>query len=119
MARYPHVATRPHAGGELPGPHQHPSDTARLRSVATPRCVSHPLFTCCPTRGVAADFDGVPLGGAGFLTAEGHVSELRDASVTKLRYSGGQRTRWLHDVLDETEPLDAPTLNGVTSGDVG
>jgi len=120
VQRYPRVAPRPHAGWELPGPNQHPSDTARLRSVAIQHAVrTEPAVHVVPDwGGVAADFDGVHLSWAGFLTAEGYVSELHD-SVTMLRYWGSERTLWLHDVFDEPEPMEAPALTESLGGGVG
>ncbi len=118
---YPKVATRPHAGWELPGPNQHPSDTKMLRSIAAQHAVRTeitvhvlPDWEC-----VATDFDGVHLSWAGFLTAEGYISDLSDGGVTMLRYWGSERTLWLHDVFDEPIPLGAPALTGQVGGGVG
>ena len=118
---YPKVATRPHAGWELPGPNQHPSDSAMLRSIVAQNAVrietgAHVLPDWV---GVAADFDGVHLSWAGFLTSEGYISELDSGGVTMMRYWGSERTLWLHDVFDEPEPLPAPALTGSIGGSVG
>jgi hypothetical protein len=104
---YPSVASRPHGGWELPGPNQHEDDLVEL--LATPgqhatrtRIGDHVL----PNWGaVAADWDGVHLSWAGFLTAEGYVSDLGDSAVTMLRYWSSERTLWLNDVFDDPQSL--------------
>lgn len=118
---YPKVATRPHAGWELPGPNQHRSDTKMLRSFATQHAVRTKIevHVLPEWEGVAADFDGVHLSWAGFLTSEGYISDLSDGSVTMMRYWASERTLWLHDVFDEPEPLAAPALTGRVGGGVG
>jgi hypothetical protein len=118
---YPKVATRPHAGWELPGPNQHPSDTKMLRSVATQHAVRTAIavHVLPDWEGVAADFDGVHLNWAGFLTSEGYISDLSDGGVTMMRYWGSERTLWLHDAFDEPEPLAAPALTGRVGDGVG
>jgi len=65
---------------------------------------------------VAADFDGVHLSWAGFLTSEGFISDLSNGGVTMLRYWGSERTLWLHDVFEEPVPLAAPVLTGSVGG---
>ena len=57
---------------------------------------------------VAAEFDGVHLSWAGFLSAEGYVSDLDGDDVTMLRYWFSERTLWLRDVFGEPIPLEAP-----------
>ena len=57
---------------------------------------------------VAADYDGVHVSWAGFLTAEGYVSDLDGGDVTMLRYWFSERTLWLRDVFGEPIPLDTP-----------
>ena len=118
---YPKVATRPHAGWELPGSNQHPSDSKMLRSFTTQHAVRTEiaLHVLPDWEGVAADFDGVHLSWAGFLTCEGYISDLPDGGVTMMRYWGSERTLWLHDVFDEPEPLAAPALTGRVGGGVG
>lgn len=118
---YPKVATRPHAGWELPGPNQHRSDTKMLRSVATQHAVRAEIavHVLPDWEGVAVDFDGVHLSWAGFLTSEGYISDLSDGGVTMMRYWGSERTLWLHDVFEEPEPLAAPALTGSVGGGVG
>lgn len=61
-------------------------------------------------RAAAEHYDAVHLSWAGFLTAEGYVSELADGSVTMLRGFAGERTLWLSDVFAPVPavPLDAP-----------
>jgi len=118
---YPKVETRAHSGWELPGPNQHHSNSKLLRSFTTQRAVrteieSHVLPNWDD---VAANFDGVHLSWAGFLTSEGFISDLSDGGVTMLRYWGSERTLWLHDVFEEPVPLTAPVLTGRVGGGLG
>jgi hypothetical protein len=110
---YPKVATQPHSGWELPGPNQHPSDTKMLRSFENQNAVRMEVDRhVLPDWGaVAHDFDGVHLSWAGFLTAEGFVSDLSAGGVTMLRYWGSERTLWLHDVFGNPAPLAPPTFS--------
>ncbi|HUX04903.1 MAG TPA: hypothetical protein VMV53_08395 [Acidimicrobiales bacterium] len=118
---FPKAATRPHAGWELPGPNQHPSDTKMLRSIATQHALRTEiaLHVLPDWEGVAAEIDGVHLSWAGFLTTEGFISDLATGGVTMMRYWGSERTLWLHDVFGEPKPLAAPTLTGGVGGSVG
>ncbi len=65
---------------------------------------------------VAADYDGVHLSWAGFLTAEGFISDLGDGDVTMLRYWFSERAHWLADVFGEPVPLAAPDVDSDGSG---
>lgn len=58
----------------------------------------------------AGHYDAVHVSWAGFLTAEGFVSELADGSVTMLRGFASEATLWLSDVFAPVcaAPLDAP-----------
>lgn len=69
---------------------------------------------------VADAYDGVHLSWAGFLTAEGYVSDLDGGDVAMLRYWFSERTHWLSDVFGDPEPLDAPDLDtdGTTLGGI-
>ena len=98
---YPKVATRPHTGWELPGPNQYPSDTKMLRSFEKTNAVRIAVdrHVLPDWEAVAHDFDGLHLSWAGFLTAEGFVSNLSAGGVTMLRSGGSERTLWLHDVF--------------------
>jgi hypothetical protein len=68
---------------------------------------------------VSADYDGVHLSWAGFLTTEGYVCDLDAGGVTMLRYWGSERTHWLADVFGDPVPLGAPVLSGSMSGALG
>ncbi|MBW4078339.1 MAG: hypothetical protein HIU84_07490 [Acidobacteria bacterium] len=118
---YPKVAVRAHAGWELPGPNQYPSDTKMLRALVTQHAVRTTIthHALPDWDRVAHDFDGVHLSWAGFLTSEGYISDLTDGGVTMLRYWGSERTLWLNDVFDEPTPLTAPMLTGSIAGAVG
>jgi hypothetical protein len=117
VARYPKVAPREHGGWELPGPNQHltghrlldlPQQRAARTSV-TPHVL--PDWTA-----VAADFDGVHLTWAGFITSEGFVSDLPGGGVTMLRYWASERTLWLSDVFGTPTPLPAPSFRDAHEG---
>jgi hypothetical protein len=118
---YPKVANGSHAGWELPGPNQHPSDLKKFKNVISQHAVrtERVVHVLPDWVGVAADFDGVHLSWAGFLTTEGYISDLSNVGTTMMRYWGSERTLWLHDVFDEPKPLDAPTLTGRVGGGVG
>jgi hypothetical protein len=110
---YPRSPDRPHGGWELPGPNQHLEDLDALRAVPAQRAAvtGEPVSQLVPDwDAVAADFDGVHLSWAGFLTSEGFVSRLADAEVTMLRYWFSERTLWLRDVFGDPEPLPAPAI---------
>jgi hypothetical protein len=85
-----------------------------LRSVAAQHAVRTEIavHVLPDWEGVAADFDGVHLSWARFLTSEGYISDLSNGGITMMRYWGSERTLWLHDVFDEPEPLAAPALTG-------
>lgn len=58
---------------------------------------------------VAKAYDGVHVTWAGFMSAEGYVSDIGEAGdVTLLRYWGSERTLWLADVFGEPELLPPP-----------
>lgn len=116
---YPHLATKAHAGWELPGPNQYPSDTRVLRRLIGQRAVRvEPVAHQLPDwTAVSADYDGVHLSWAGFLTSEGTVSELPNGAVTMLRYWGSERTLWLRDVFGQPRSLSAIAQNGWASDD--
>lgn len=95
---------------ELPGRNQRNAEVAELLAVphqhaARGRVGRHLVPDW---RRVAAHYDGVHLSWAGFLTAEGYVSDLGDGDVAVLRYWFSERTHWLADVFGEPEPLAAP-----------
>jgi hypothetical protein len=115
---YPKVATRPHDGWELPGPNQHRRQLAGLGTEPGQRAVRTRIDrqVLPDWDGVAADYDGVHLSWAGFVTSEGYVSDLPSGGVTMLRYWGSERTVWLRDVFGEPAFLDAPSLTGVNVG---
>ncbi len=115
---YPKIAPSPHSGWELPGPNQYPSDTAMLRSLVQQHSVRTQIgpHVLPDWRRVAADFDGVHVSWAGFVTAEGFISDLPGAGVAMLRYWGSERTLWLNDVFGPATPLPAPALSGFDGG---
>jgi hypothetical protein len=118
---YPKRAIRAHSGWELPGPNQRQRDIGGLLTVlgqhAVRAHVSHHLLP--DWAAVAADYDGVHLSWAGFLTTEGYVCDLDAVGVTMLRYWGSERTHWLADVFGDPVPLGAPVLSGSMSGALG
>lgn len=99
---YPRQVDRPHGGWELPGPNQRQGDVAELLAVPDQHAVrDHVERHLVPDWGaVAADYDGVHLSWAGFLTTEGHVSDVGAGGTTML-YWKSERTLWLADVFAE------------------
>jgi hypothetical protein len=97
-------------GWELPGPNQRPKELASLLAHPDQRAARTAIrrHLVPDWRGVAADYDGVHLSWAGFLTSEGCVTDVGDGDVVMLRYWFSERTHWLADVFGEPEPLDAP-----------
>ena len=69
----------------------------------------------------AEHYDAVHLSWAGFLTAEGYVSEMADGSVTMLRGFACETTLWLSDVFAPVPavPLGAPEGFADRSNDRG
>ena len=109
VTTYP-ATGRSHPEWELPGINQHPRTLDVLLAIDG----QHGARTSIRRHlvpdwaAVAADFDGVHLSWAGFLTAEGYVSDIGDGDVALLRYWFSERTHWLHDVFTEPVPLAAP-----------
>jgi hypothetical protein len=101
---------RVYSGWELPGLNQHRRDLRVLLAVDG----QHGARTQVRRQlvpdwaAVAADYDGVHLSWAGFLTAEGYVADLEGGDVTMLRYWFSERTLWLRDAFGEPVPLSAP-----------
>ena len=108
VATYP-APGRAYDGWELPGLNQHRRDVDVLLAVDGQHGVRIVGRQLVPDwAAVAADFDGVHLSWAGFLTAEGYVSDLDGDDVSMLRYWFSERTLWLCDVFGEPIPLAAP-----------
>jgi hypothetical protein len=118
------VATYPAAGGsydgwELPGVNQHRGHVEALLAVEGQHGVRISGRQLVPDwAAVAADYDGVHLSWAGFLTAEGYVSDLAGGDVTMLRYWFSERTLWLRDAFGDPIPLDAPS-SGIPDVEIG
>lgn len=115
---YPTQARHKHGGWELPGPNQDLDDIGELLDVpgqnaARVDVASHLLPDWSA---VAADYHGVHLTWAGFVTTEGRTCDLEAGAVTMLRYWGSERTLWLADVFGAPEPLTAPHLTGAVNG---
>lgn len=121
VERFPMAAARPHDGWELPGPNQYAGDVAYLASLTGQHAVRTTLerHLLPDWTAVAREYDGVHLSWAGFITAEGFVSDLPGRGGTMLRYWGSERTLWLADVFGVPEPLGAPRLSGAVSGALG
>ena len=108
VATYPAVG-RGYDGWELPGINQHRRDVDVLLGIDGQHGVRIAGRQLVPDwEAVAADFDGVHLSWAGFVTAEGYVSDLDVGDVTMLRYWFSERTLWLRDVFGDPAPLGAP-----------
>jgi hypothetical protein len=98
---------------ELPGGQPQADGLAALLSLQGQRAarasIRHHLVP--DWNRVAAEYDGVHLSWAGFLTSEGCVTDLADGDVTMLRYWFSERTHWLTDAFGQPEPLGAPDLD--------
>lgn len=118
---FPRVATRPHYGWELPGPNQHSREMSRLLALRWQHAVRVGIgeHLVPDWAALAERYDGVHLSWAGFLTAEGYVTDMADGAGTMLRYWGSERTLWLHDVFGEPQPTEAPALSGAINGALG
>lgn len=118
---YPKAAKGPHWDWELPGPNQRRSHIAPLLDVQGRHAVrtSVTRHVLPDWRSVAEDYDGVHLSWAGYLTAEGFLSDLHEGGVTMLRYWFSERSLWLRNVFEDPVPLPAPALYGNSDGDVG
>ena len=118
---YPQPARLAHNGWELPGPNQDPTCLAGLvrgghRHAARISAGDHVVPDW---QAIAADYAGVHLSWAGFLTTEGYISDLGHDAVTMLRYWSSERTLWLADVFGAPRPLPAPALTGYNCGVLG
>ncbi len=118
VAAYPKVAIEAHSGWELPGPNQHLPEINPLLDAPGQHAARTTIgpHVLPDWRAVAADYDGVHLSWAGFLTTEGFVSDLDDGAVTMLRYWFSERTLWLADVFGAPVPLPEPTLPSWVEG---
>lgn len=118
---FPRVANKPHYSWELPGPNQHPGELSRLLAVPGQHAARVGIGAhLVPDWAVVAErYDGVHLSWAGFLTAEGYITDLADGGVTMVRYWGSEHTLWLHDVFGEPQPTEAPALSGAINGALG
>ena len=97
---------------ELPGVNQRPSAVSPLSGIPGQRAARTTVGRHLGPdwRPVADRRDGVHLSWAGFITAEGCITDLGDGDVTMLRYWFSERTHWLADVFGEPEPAPAPVL---------
>ncbi|MEO6571319.1 MAG: hypothetical protein ABIO83_07200, partial [Ilumatobacteraceae bacterium] len=115
VTAHPRIA-EPHPGWELPGVNQHVTDIAPLRASIGQRAartsVRHHVVP--DWQSVAGQHDGVHLSWAGFITAEGFISDLGDGDVTMLRYWFSERTMWLADVFGEPRDAPDPQINLAT-----
>lgn len=102
----------PHSSWSVPGPNQHPSELAPLIAVPGQRAArtSVTRHRVPDWSAVAEEHDAVHLSWAGFLTAEGFVSDLPSGGVAMLRYWFAERTCWLRDCFGEPEPMAGPVV---------
>lgn len=111
VVEHPAEASPYHDGWELPGGlNQRPIGVLDLVEVRSQRGARRDIRAqLVPDwRSVANSFDGVHLSWAGFITAEGCITDFASGDVTMLRYWMSERTLWLSDVFGEPEPLPAP-----------
>ena len=113
VARFPARSPHHHEGWEMPGLNQTRKGLAPLLAVGGQHAGSlRERYLAPEWAAVAEDYDAVHLSWAGFLTAEGFVTELDHEQAAMLRYWGSERTLWLHDVFGEPEPLPSPECVG-------
>jgi hypothetical protein len=100
----------PHPEWELPGINQDRTYLSQLLAMpgqrGTRTSIRHHLVP--DWRSVAKRYDGVRLSWAGFITAEGCITDLSGGDVAMLRYWFSERTLWLADVFGEPQPAPPP-----------
>jgi hypothetical protein len=106
---------------ELPGVNQRRSALSALTAVSGQRAARTTIrrHLVPDWRSVADRYDGVHLSWAGFITAEGCITDLPGGDVAMLRYWFSERTHWLADVFGEPEPAPAPVLPARLAHDAG
>jgi hypothetical protein len=116
---YPEIAdSAANQGWELPGPNQHRWNVQPLLSKTN----QHAARSVVRRRvsidwdAVTADYHGLHLSWAGFLTTEGYISDLGDGDITMLRYWGSEATVWFDDVFDDPIPLPAVEIGHSVGG---
>lgn len=112
MMEHPRQAPSHQESWELPGRNQRRSELSALTAVPSQRAARTTMrrHLVPDWRSVAEHYDGVHLSWAGFITAEGCVTDLSEGDVAMLRYWFSERTHWLADVFGEPEPAPAPFL---------
>jgi hypothetical protein len=100
----------PHPEWELPGINQHRSELSSLLALPGQRAARTTIrrHLVPDWRSVSESYDGVHLSWAGFLTAEGCITDLGGGDVAMLRYWSSERTHWLADVFGESNPATDP-----------
>ncbi|MCA1703477.1 MAG: hypothetical protein LC808_09550 [Actinobacteria bacterium] len=113
LATEHHRQGKPHPEWELPGINQHHRRVSSLLDVPGQRAVRTAIgrHVVPDWRSVARHYDGVHLSWAGFITAEGCITDLGNGDVTMLRYWFSERTHWLADIFDDPFPAAAPTID--------
>ena len=112
VREHPRAAVSGQEGWELPGPNQQRSEVSMLAAVGG-QCAARTevrRHLVPDWRSVGDHYDGVHLSWAGFITAEGCITDLDGGDVARLRYWSSERTHWLADVFGEPEPRPAPRL---------
>ncbi|HEV2068564.1 MAG TPA: hypothetical protein VGR26_02080 [Acidimicrobiales bacterium] len=112
VMEHPRQAASDQESWELPGRNQRRSELSALTAVPNQRATRTTMrrHLVPDWRSVAERYDGVHLSWAGFITAEGCITDLSEGDVTMLRYWFSERTHWLADVFGEPEPAPAPFL---------
>lgn len=112
VMEHPREAATHQESWELPGRNQRRFELCALTAVPNQRAARTTMrrHLVPDWRSVADHYDGVHLSWAGFITAEGCITDLADGDVTMLRYWFSERTHWLADVFGEPEPASAPVL---------
>jgi hypothetical protein len=116
---YPAIPeSAPYPGWELPAPNQH-----RWNLQALPANTNQHAARSAVRRrvsidwdAVAADYQGLHLSWAGFLTTEGYISDLGDGDITMLRHWGSEATIWFDDVFGDPIPLPPVEISHLLDG---
>lgn len=112
VVEHPREGERGQESWELPGPNQRWAELPVLTAVPGQRAARTAIrrHLVPDWRAVADHYDGVHLSWAGFITAEGCITDLDDGDVTMLRYWCSERTQWVADVFGDPQPAPAPHL---------
>ena len=111
VVEHPRAASLHVTGWELPSINQRPAELSALIAVHGQRAARTSIrrHLVPDWRSVAGRYDGVHLSWAGFITAEGCITDLDAGDVTMLSYWFSERAHWLADVFEKPQPAPEPS----------